>query len=324
MKAVQCQTYCAPKDLAIVELDAPTPKPGEVLIKVEAVGLGYVDALFITGDYQVKRPTPFIPGSEVSGTVTGCGEGVTTLKVGDRVLAVSASGGLVEQVCLPAATCIPLTDKLSSEAAASFLVSYCTAYYGLEMCGHLKEGESILILGAAGGVGSAAIDMARAMGAHVIAAASGEDKRKAALEYGAHQIVDYTQADWRKDLKGLLGDRPLNMVYDPVGGDVAEPAFRSLSPGGRFLVIGFASGEIPRIPLNLALLKRSSIVGVDWGGYIRADPANNGPILTALMGMVGEGKINPQPHSVHPLDSAGQVLQDLLDRKMIGKPVIKP
>lgn len=323
MKAVQCQAYCAPKDLAIVDLDAPAPKPGEVVIKVEAAGLGYVDALFITGDYQVKRPTPFVPGSEVAGTVLACGEGVSSPKVGERVLAVSSHGGLVEQVRVAAGGCIPLADQMSMESAASFLVSYCTAYYGLEMCGHLQEGETILILGAAGGVGSAAIDMARAMGAHVIAAASSKDKRDAALEYGAHQVVDYTKESWRNDLKELLGDRPLNMVYDPVGGDVAEPAFRSLSPGGRFLVIGFAAGEIPKIPLNLALLKRSSIVGVDWGGYIRADPANNGPILNALMGMVGEARINPQPHSVHPLEAAGQVLQDLLDRKMIGKPVIK-
>ena len=202
-------------------------------------------------------------------------------------------------------------------------INYATALYGLRDCGHLQTGETILILGAAGGVGSAAISVAKAMGARVVAAASSAQKRAAALQFGADQSVNYSESDWRDALKSMTAQSGLQMVYDPVGGESAEPAFRSLSPGGRFLVVGFASGTIPKIPLNLALLKRASIVGVDWGGESRANPAINLELMTTLMGWIGSGKLQPAQVSTRPMDEFRNALQDQLSGRIIGKLVLE-
>ena len=322
MKAIRCLEYGPPSSLVLEEISDPAPKPGQVVIETEAAGLGYVDALLVAGLYQVKTPLPFTPGSEVAGKVVALGDGVPEAMLGKRVMALSPAGALAEKLVLPAAACIPVPDAMSAEAAAGFIVSYCTALYGFETCGHLKPGETVLVLGAAGGVGMAAIDVAKAMGATVVAAASSEEKRAAAKAAGADFAIDYTKEEWRKELEPITGRRDVDLVYDPVGGDISETAFRCLAPGGRHLVIGFAAGGIPRIPLNLPLLKRSSIVGVDWGGYIRANPANNIPMLKTLTDMANEGSIHPEPAASYPLEEAPAVLQRLLDRESVGKPVI--
>ncbi|MES1991821.1 MAG: NADPH:quinone oxidoreductase family protein [Pseudomonadota bacterium] len=323
MRAIRCVTYGEPSGLAIETLPEPVPGEGEVLLAVEAAGLGYVDALFVRGTYQVKLPLPFVPGSEVAGLVEAVGEGISSDLIGTRVMALSPRGALAEKIVLPAAVCTSVPDEMSAEAAAGFLVSYCTALYGLQTCGKLQAGETVLVLGAAGGVGMAAIDVAKAMGARVIAAASTIEKRAAAMAHGADMVVDYTDTDWRKVLDGLVEKRGVNVVYDPVGGAYSETAFRCLAPGGRHLVVGFANGEIPKLPLNLALLKRASLVGVDWGGEIRANPRVNGPLLDQLTKWVVAGKIHPEPTASFPLAEAGDVLQRLLERRMIGKPVIQ-
>lgn len=323
MKAIRCHEYGAPSSLTLEDMDDPAPRAGEVVIETEAAGLGYVDALLVAGRYQVKTPLPFVPGSEVAGRVVALGEGVPEKMLGQRVMALSPRGALAEKIALPAMICIPVPANMSAEAAAGFIVSYCTALYGFDTCGHLGEGETVLVLGAAGGVGMAAIDVAKAMGAKVIAAASTEAKRKAALAAGADFALDYSDPEWRKTLEPLTGRRDVDLVYDPVGGDFSEAAFRSLAPGGRHLVVGFAAGDIPRIPLNLPLLKRASIVGVDWGGEIRANPASNIPLMQKLTEWAAAGKIHPEPAASFPLAEAPAVLQRLLDRESVGKPVIR-
>jgi NADPH2:quinone reductase len=322
MRAYVCHEYGAPSLLRIEERTDPTPSAGEVLLQTEAVGLGYVDALFVAGTYQVKLPLPFIPGSEIAGRVVAVGEGVPQSRIGTRVMALAPRGALAEQVALPAAVCTPVPDRMSAEAAAGFIVSYCTALYGLVDCGHLQAGETILILGAAGGVGMAAIDVAKALGARVVAAASTPEKRAAALARGAEVAIDYSAPDWRAGLAPAIGRKDVDVVYDPVGGEHSETALRCLAPGGRHLVVGFAAGSIPRIPLNLALLKRASIVGVDWGGHIRANPGANAPLLQTLVEWVDAGRIDPQPDTTVPFESAPDVLQALLSRRSVGKPVV--
>ncbi|MFZ3033218.1 MAG: NADPH:quinone oxidoreductase family protein [Parvibaculum sp.] len=323
MRAIRCVNYGEPSELRAENLEEPVPGPGQILLDVEAAGLGYVDALLVRGTYQVKMPLPFVPGSEVAGVIEAVGEGVSSDLIGSRVMALSPRGALAEKVAIPAAVCSTIPDEMSAEAAAGFIVSYCTALYGLENCGHLQPGETVLVLGAAGGVGMAAIDVAKAMGARVIAAASTAEKRDAAKAHGADMVLDYSDPDWRKALDALVKKRGVNLVYDPVGGAYSETAFRCLAPGGRHLVVGFANGEIPKLPLNLALLKRASLVGVDWGGEIRANPKANGPLLHKLCDWVAAGKIHPEPTASFPLEDAGDVLQRLLERKMIGKPVIR-
>lgn len=323
MRAVRCVNYGEPRDLAVETLEEPVPGPGEVLVAVEAAGLGYVDALFVRGTYQVKLPLPFIPGSEIAGTIEAVGEDLPGDLIGNRVMALSPKGALAEKLVLPAAILSTVPEGMSAEAAAGFLVSYCTALYGLETCGQLAAGETVLVLGAAGGVGMAAIDVAKAMGARVVAAASTKEKRAAAKAHGADMVLDYSAPDWRKALDLLVEKRGVDLVYDPVGGAYSETAFRCLAPGGRHLVVGFANGEIPKLPLNLALLKRASLVGVDWGGEIRANPQANVPLMRKLTDWVEHGKIHPEPASTFPLAKAGEVLQDLLERRSIGKPVIR-
>jgi len=322
VRAAVCHSFGQPRDLRVEERPPPAPKAGEVLVQVEAAGLGYVDALFVRGAYQVKPPLPFIPGSEIAGVIVAVGDGVSGSRAGEPVMAVGHSA-LSELVALPAQACVRRPDGLSAEAAAASLVSYCTNIYAFETCGALQPDETVLVLGAGGGVGSAAVDLAKGLGAHVVAAASSSEKLELARARGADAVVDYSDPDWRKALQAVLGERPLNIVYDPVGGAYSETAFRSLSPGGRHLVIGFATGEIPRLPLNLPLLKRSSVVGVDWGGHIRSHAGANAPLMARLVELHATGLIQPEPGVTAPLEAAGEVLQALLERRSLGKPVIR-
>jgi NADPH2:quinone reductase len=322
MRALHCHEYGDPSKLTVEDIAEPVPGPGEVIVRVEAVGLGYVDALRVRGGYQVKNPLPFIPGSELAGRVVGLGAGVPTDLKDRRVMALSPNGALAERIRLPATDCVIVPNALSSAAASGFIVSYCTALYGLQSCGKLQPGETLAVLGAAGGVGLAAIDVAKAMGARVIALASSQEKLQLALRSGADLAVDYSDGDWRKRLQETAGKDGIDMIYDPVGGSFSETAFRCLRPGGRFLVIGFAAGSIAAIPLNLPLLKRSSIVGVDWGGFVRDEPKANLLLLNQLAQWVNQGRLHPQATSQHPLEEAPQILQALLERRSVGKPVI--
>lgn len=322
MRAIVCQAYGDPRDLVLTEIPAPQAAAGQVIVEVEAAGLGFVDALHVRGGYQVKKPLPFVPGSEIAGRIIAVGEGVAPDLIGRRVAALAGQGGLAEQVAVPAASCLLLPDAFSSEAAASALLNYCTGLYGLENCGQLRAGETVLVLGASGGIGLAAIDIAKGLGATVVAAASSDDKLSSCRARGADLLVNYALPDWRKTLEAKLAGRPLTVVYDPVGGIWSETAFRCLSPGGRHLVVGFAGGEIPRIPLNLPLLKRSSIVGVDWGGYVRANAADAVPVMQRLADLVAAGRITPRPTATYPLAEAPAVLEQLVNRGNVGKPVI--
>ncbi len=322
MLAVRCSAFGPPNTLERVEIAAPVPGPTEVVVDVTAAGVGFVDGLMIQGLYQVKPPLPYFPGSEFAGRVSRIGTAVTGIGPGDRVMGLAAGGAFADQVKVSAASLVLLPDVLDELTAAGFFINYATALYGLRDCGHLAQGETLLVLGAAGGVGSAAIAVAKAMGARVIAAASSDAKREAALAWGADAAIDYGRADWRNALKAATTATGLNMVYDPVGGAAAEPALRSLAPGGRYLVVGFASGTIPSISLNLALLKRCAIVGVDWGGASRAQPAMNGPLLKTLLSWTVSGRLKPSPVTARPMAEVGSALEDQLAGRIIGKLVL--
>lgn len=322
MRAICCHAYGEPRNLTLDDIAEPTPAAGDLLVDVEAVGLGFVDALRIRGGYQIRNPLPFVAGSEMAGRVVGVGPDVDRSWVGKRVMGWGLSGALAEKALAKAETSTVIPANMSSEAASGFSVSYCTALYGLETCGRLLPGETVLVLGAGGGVGLAAIDVARMLGARTIAAASSRQKLEAAKSQGADLCVDYSGSDWRKSVQEAAGPRGIDVVVDSVGGSYSETAFRCLRPGGRLLVVGFANGEIARIPLNLALLKRASIVGVDWGGFRSAEGAAAGKVLERLAGDVAAGRLSPPATSVHPLSEAPLVLQRLLDRTSVGKPVV--
>jgi len=322
MRAIICTKFDSPKKLKISEAEDPIPGDKEVLISIKAVGLGYVDALTVAGLYQIKPSLPFIPGNEVAGIVEKTGDEVKHLRVGQRVIATPSQGGLAEKVCISQNKCAVIPQNMDYAAAASFQVNYCTAYHGLNHCGNLKPKEIVLVLGAAGGVGIAAIEIAKAMGAIVIAAASTKKKRDAAIKWGADFAIDYTIENWRDKLKKVLDGRPLDMVYDPVGGKYSEPALRSLSPDGRFLVVGFASGDIAKVPLNLVLLKRCKVVGVNWGAFIAANPTQAKPVLTRLLEWIASKKLTPSAGECYPMEKTGIAMMKMLNRKAIGKLVI--
>ncbi len=324
MRAIVFTDYSPPEQATVQEVPDPAPGPSDVIIDVRAAGVGFVDGLVVQGLYQVKPPLPFTPGSEISGVIAAVGPDVNNLKVGDRVMTLAPSGGFAEKAKASAFACVPMPDNLPFEAAAGFTVAYCTGLYGLKDQGDLKKGETVLVLGAAGGVGLAAIDLAKTLGGRVIAAASTEAKRELCISQGADETIDYTKDGWRNDIKEMTEGRGVDVVYDPVGGDQSELALRSLAHGGRHLVIGFASGTIPRIALNLPLLKRCRIVGVDWGGWMREDPARNVPLLTQLMEWVALGNLHPPSGQSYSLEEAGQAMRDLLDRKVVGKAIVVP
>lgn len=322
MRAIVCENFASPDTLAISEVEDPVPKNEEVLISIKATGLGFVDALTVSGNYQMKPSLPFIPGNEISGVVEAKGPKAKHLRVGQRVLAMPSQGGLAEKVCIPESACFTIPENLSHESAASFLVNYCTASHGLDYCGNLKPGETVLVLGASGGVGSAAIDIAKSLKAEVIAAASTKKKRDACLAIGADHVVDYSKKNWRDELASKLDAKPLNIVYDPVGGKYSEPALRSLGPGGRFLVVGFSSGKIANVPLNLPLIKRCNILGINWGAFVAANEKVSRPVVTNLIQKIAGRTLRPHPGETFPLEEAGTALMKMLNREAIGKIVI--
>ncbi|MCG5242211.1 NADPH:quinone oxidoreductase family protein [Azospirillum doebereinerae] len=322
MKALHCLSYGEPPELTVADIDEPLPGPGEALIAVEAVGLGGFDAVLLGGRYQERPSLPFVPGRELTGRVLAVGEGGDPAMVGARVAAIAFRGALAERTVAHLSHCLTVPAGMEAAVAASFLTSYATGLYALEDCGRLAAGETVLVLGGAGTVGAAAIDLAKAMGARVVAAASSPEKLEFCRARGADVLVDYADPNWRKELAGRIGGG-VDVVLDPVGGALSEAAFRSLAPRGRHLVVGFASGEIPRIPLNLPLLKRASIVGVDWGGFMQKEPDGNRDLMNRLRALYDSGALHPEPSSVHPVGAVADLLMGFLERRSVGKPVVR-
>ena len=320
MRAVICTEYGPPSNLHEVDLPIPTPGPEDVQVRIKATGVGFATGLMIQGLYQVKPTLPFCPGGEFAGVVEAVGEACTDHQVGDRVFG-SAPASLAEVACTNAERVFPIPEGMSDAIAASLYGNYQTAIHGLRDRGGLQPGETLLVLGASGGVGTAAIAVAKSMGAHVIAAASTEEKRGVAMSCGADACVDYSDADWRTDLKAIA-PRGVDVVYDPVGGDVAEPAFRSIAPYGRFLVVGFAAGTIPKIALNLPLLKTAAIVGVNWGGLSEADPDANIELTKTLLAWIDDDSLTPAPVTERDASDFVQAFEDQLAGRVMGKLVL--
>ncbi|MEW6390897.1 MAG: NADPH:quinone oxidoreductase family protein [Pseudomonadota bacterium] len=329
MKAVLSKAVGGPETLVLEELPDPVAGPGQVLIDVKACGVNYPDVLIIEDKYQFKPPRPFAPGGEVSGVIAAVGEGVTRFKVGDRVLASTGWGGYAEKLALEEGRCTHIPDNMPFDEAAAFVLTYGTSYYALKDRGHLKPGETLLVLGAAGGVGLAAVELAKAMGAKVVAAASSQEKVDLAIKHGADSGVVYPRGPFDKDgqkalaelFKGACGSNGWDVAYDAVGGDYSEAAIRASGWEGRFLVIGFPSG-IPKVPLNLTLLKSCDIVGVFWGAAVARDPKGHAANLKALMDLYAAGKIRPYVSERFPLARAGEAIAHLSSRKAMGKVVI--
>lgn len=305
-----------------VEADEPAPGPGQVLIEVAAAGANYVDGLFVHGRYQIKIPPPFVPGGEVAGTVKALGPGAEGPAVGTRVAALCGIGGFAEQVVVPAASAVPIPDVLDFPRAATFTQAYCTALFGLRERVGLREGETVLVLGAGGGVGLAAVQVAKALGARVLAGASTQEKRDAALAAGADAVVDTSSEDVKAAARAF-SEGGVDVVYDPVGGELADSALRALRERGRYTVIGFTGG-IPSLPLNQVLLRNRSIIGVDWGAWSMADPRGQAVLHREALDLVAEGRLDPIAPSVRPLAEAGEVLDALLNRQVTGKIALVP
>lgn len=322
MKAIVCHSYGPPSNLAYT--DAPDPSPGakEVLIAVQACGVNFPDTLIIQGLYQYKPQMPFSPGSDVAGVVEAVGEKVKGFKPGDEVVAMTGWGGFAEKVAVDSRSVFPKPPGMNMVNAASFLMAYGTSYYALQERGQLKEGDTLLVLGAAGGVGLTAVELGKLMGARVIAAASSDEKLAVCREYGADETINYSTEDLKTRAKELTDGKGADVIYDPVGGSYAEPALRAIAWQGRYLVIGFAAGEIPKIPLNLALLKGCQIVGVFWGSYAQREPAQNMQNTLQLIQWFNEGRLKPRIHNTYPLADAAQALEDMMQRKVKGKAVI--
>jgi NADPH2:quinone reductase len=322
MNAWLCENPIGPDALQWKDLPTPQPKAGEVRIAIKAASLNFPDLLIVQNKYQMKPPLPFVPGSEYSGVIDAVGDGVTTLKVGDAVAAFGGVGGFATHVCVAASLLMPLPKGFAFDDAAAFLCTYGTTWHALMDRGALKAGETVLVLGAAGGVGTAAIQVAKAAGAKVIAAASTDEKCALCKELGADATINYSQGKLRDEIKALTGGKGPDIVYDPVGGDLAEPVFRSIAWRGRYLVIGFAQGSIPSLPLNLTLLKGASIVGVFWGDFALREPKAHMASLAELAAWYAQGKIKPVIDTRLPMTSLKQAFARMGSREVRGKLVL--
>jgi NADPH2:quinone reductase len=322
MRALQCVEHGPPERLVINELPSPVAGPGEVVITVKAAALNFPDVLIIENKYQFKPPLPFSPGSELAGIVKDVGDGVTRVKPGDRVMAFIVHGAFAEEVKVEAGRVLPVPDEMDLATASALLLTYGTMDHGLRDRGGLQAGESVLVLGASGGIGLASIEIAKALGARVLAAASTADKLDACREHGADAVVNYSTDDLREAIKAFTGGRGVDIVVDPVGGPYTEPALRSIAWRGRLLVVGFAAGEIPKIPLNLVLLKGCAIVGVFWGDFLRREPAGFAQSVEQLGAWYKTGRITPHVSATFDLDHAVDALELMAARKAVGKLVI--
>lgn len=323
MRAVLCHAYCEPEDLKLEEIDDPVAKANQVVIDIHATAINFPDVLMIAGKYQSKPTFPFSPGGELSGTIRTLGEDVTGWKVGDMVIASVGNGGFAEQIAVPASYLRAMPDNMDFLTAASFTTTYGTSYYALKQRGMLKAGETLLVLGAAGGVGTAAVELGKAMGARVIAAASTDEKIEIAKRIGADEGINYSDGKLKDKVKELTDGKGADVIYDPVGGDLFEQCLRCINWNGRLLVIGFASGEIPRVPMNLPLLKNCQIVGVFYGASISREPETNTANIKEIMGLFASGKIKPLIGKTFPLSDYAPALRCLMNREAVGKIVIQ-
>jgi NADPH2:quinone reductase len=324
MKAVLCKAWGLPDTLVVEELPDPKPGPGQVALEVKAAGVNFPDVLIIQGKYQFKPELPFTPGNELSGVVIALGDGVTGFKVGDKVIAFTATGAFAQQIVVPAHALMPMPPGMDFDTAAAITLTYGTSHHAVADRAALKAGETMLVLGAAGGVGLAAIEIGKALGARVIAAASSDEKLAVCRAHGADATINYSTQDLREAIKAATDGKGPDVIYDPVGGIYAEPAFRSIAWRGRYLVVGFANGEILKLPLNLTLLKGASLMGVFWGEFAKREPKNNMASMRELMGWLAEGKIKPLISGRYSLEETGQALNDMAARKVTGKVVIQP
>lgn len=322
MHAWLCEHPTGVDALTWKELPTPQPGPGQVLIAVQAASLNFPDLLIVQNKYQFKPALPFVPGSEYAGVVQALGPGVTTLKVGQSVACLSGTGGFGTHTLAPAALCLPLPPGFAAVDAAAFIMIYATSHHALIDRAQLKAGETVLVLGAAGGVGTAAIQIAKAVGARVIAAASTDEKCALCRSLGADATMNYSTSDLRESLKTMTEGRGPDVIYDSVGGDLAEPAFRSIAWRGRYLVVGFASGPIPSLPLNLALLKGASIVGVFWGDFAKREPQANAAMMGQLAQWYAQGKIKPVIDRTMPMSELKAAYAHMGSRRVMGKLVM--
>jgi len=324
MKALLCTRYGGPDDLTLEDLPDPAPSPGEAVVRVAAAALNFFDTLIIAGKYQYKPAFPFSPAAEFAGTVESLGPGVTGLKAGDRVMGYTRNGAARQKLAFPAEQLTLVPSGLDFDHAAGLSVTYGTSYYALKDRAQLKPGETLVVLGASGGVGIAAVELGKQMGARVIACASSDDKLDFAKKHGADEGVNYAKDNLRDALKRLGGEHGIDVVYDPIGGDFAEPALRSLAWEGRFLVVGFAAGEIPKLPLNLVLLKSCDVRGVFWGSWTERQPKAHAANMADILRWAAEGKLSGHVHAAYPLAEAATALKAIADRKVMGKIVLRP
>ncbi len=324
MKAILCTRYGGPDDLELKELPDPVAGPNEVVVRVQAAALNFFDTLIISGKYQVKPPFPFSPSAEFAGVVEALGPGVTGLAVGDAVLGHSTHGAAREKIAISTERVVKLPPGLPPERAAGLTVIYGTTLHALQDRAKLRSGETLVVLGASGGTGLAAIELGKIMGARVIACASSAEKLDFARRHGADETVNYAEEDLKDALKRLTEGRGADVIYDPVGGPYSEPALRSIAWQGRFLVIGFAAGEIPKLPLNLVLLKGCDVVGVFWGAWTERDKAGHRANMQAIVRWAAEGKLSAHVHASYPLERTAEALKALSDRKVMGKVILTP
>jgi NADPH2:quinone reductase len=322
MRALVCETFGPPEDLKLREVAIPQPGPGEVLIRAHTAGLNFPDSLIIADKYQIKPPLPFSPGGELAGLVAKVGAGVEEFKTGDRVAALSGWGGFADYAVVSANRATHVPDTMPLEVAGAFTLAYGTSHHALKQRARLQPGETVLVLGASGGVGLAAVELAKVMGAHVIAAASSPEKLELARAYGADALIDYSAVDLKATLKAMTGGRGVDVVYDPVGDRLADPAFRSMAWEGRYLVVGFAGGQIPSLPLNLPLVKGASIVGVFWGEFVARSPAQHRRNMDELYTWHAQGRLRPLISARFELEHGADAIRWIMDRKAKGKVVV--
>jgi NADPH:quinone reductase len=324
MKAILCSQYCGPDDLALADVPDPVAGPGEVVIAVKSASLNFFDLLMIQGKYQIKPPFPFSPAAEVAGVIESVGNGVGDLKPGDRVIASCGHNGAREKIALPASATVKIPTDLDFDRAAGVIITYGTALHALEDRASPKPGETLAVLGAAGGTGLAACELGKLLGLKVIACASSDEKLEFAKAHGAELGLNYAQEDLKEGLRRLTGGKGVDIIFDPVGSHYAEAALRSIAWEGRFLVIGFAAGDIPKMPLNLALLKGCDIRGVFWGAWARLNPDKNRANLQRLVQWAAEGKISSHVDRTFPLAQTADALKVLAGRKAMGKVILNP
>lgn len=323
MKAVLCKAFGPAETLVLEEVASPEAKKNEVLLEVHAAGVNFPDTLIIEGKYQFKPPFPFSPGGEASGVVTAVGEKVSHLKVGDRVMALTGWGSFAEEVAVPGYNVMPIPASMDFASAAAFGMTYGTSMHALKQRANLQPGETMLVLGASGGVGLAAVEIGKAMGAKVIAAASSAEKLEVAKAAGADELINYSESNLKDEVKRLTGGQGADVIYDPVGGDLFDAAIRSIAWNGRLLVVGFASGRIPELPVNLALLKGAAVVGVFWGAFAQRQPQDNAANFQQLFAWHAEGNLKPLVSQTFPLAQAAEAINMLGQRKAVGKVVVQ-